>query len=103
MNQQEPTTAGLALESHTQRMARLTAQRKDLQRQLMHLDLTIAIVRTKGSERDWSEDFLHENGVYNNWCCRCQKTFLGYKRRVVCKLCSGQSGSGSVVTESASV
>lgn len=103
MNQQEPSTTGLGLENHTQRMARLTAHRKDLQRQLMNLNVTIAIVRAKGSERDWPEDFLHENGLYNNWCCGCQKTFLGYKRRVICKLCSEQPGNGSVITESASV
>ena len=40
-----------------------------------------------GSDRDWVEDWEHENGTYGNKCCRCGKTFVGYKRRVVCKKC----------------
>lgn len=83
-------------------MARLKAHREDLQRRLMLLNVTIAIVRAKGSERDWPEDFPHENGVYNNWCSACKKNFLGHKRRFICKLCSGQPAIGSVVTESVS-
>jgi hypothetical protein len=38
--------------------------------------------------RDWEEDFGHENGQYMNICCHCAQTFIGYKRRVVCKLCA---------------
>lgn len=41
----------------------------------------------KSNPRDWSEDFNHENGNYQNLCYNCQKTFIGHKRRVVCKLC----------------
>jgi hypothetical protein len=103
MTQQEPSSAGLGFEGHLQRMAKLKAERESLQRQLMLLNVTIAIVRAKGSERDWPEDFPHENGVYNNWCCSCKKNFLGYKRRVICKLCSGDPQTGSVVTESVSL
>lgn len=84
-------------------MAKLKAYREDLQRRLMNLNVTIAIVRTKGSERDWPEDFPQENGVYNNHCHSCQKNFLGYKRRVTCKLCSAHPQAGSVVTESVSL
>lgn len=39
-------------------------------------------------DRDWPEDFEHENGNYSNTCCMCQKTFTGHKRRNVCKVCS---------------
>lgn len=39
-------------------------------------------------ERNWTEDFPHENGKYLNTCSSCGKGFLGYKRRVICKLCA---------------
>lgn len=45
--------------------------------------------RNPGSEKcHWTEDFVHENGIYENICCVCTKHFLGYKRRVICKVCS---------------
>ena len=37
--------------------------------------------------RDWPEDFEDENGKYANKCALCGNFFLGYKRRVACKLC----------------
>jgi hypothetical protein len=44
--------------------------------------------------RDWPEDFRHENGNYMNTCSvnagGCGKEFLGYKRRYICKVCSGK-------------
>jgi len=39
-------------------------------------------------ERSWPEDYKHENGNYQNLCCECGRMFNGYKRRVVCKVCS---------------
>lgn len=39
------------------------------------------------SRHDFPEDFTHENGMYFNTCCQCNVQFLGYKRRVVCKVC----------------
>jgi RNase P subunit RPR2 len=39
------------------------------------------------SDRDWTEDFHHENGQYMNVCIKCEQTFIGYKRRFICKLC----------------
>jgi len=39
------------------------------------------------TERDWPEDFSHENGQYMNTCVYCKLVFTGYKRRVVCKAC----------------
>ncbi len=40
------------------------------------------------SPRDWTDDFAHENGNYLRRCVGCHETFQGYKRRVVCKVCS---------------
>lgn len=40
------------------------------------------------SNRDWKEDFTHENGNYANMCMYCEQSFYGHKRRVVCKVCS---------------
>ena len=39
------------------------------------------------ADRDWPEDFAHENGNYLCLCCLCKETFAGHKRRIVCKLC----------------
>lgn len=38
-------------------------------------------------DRDWSEDFAHENGNYSNRCVICGQLFNGHKRRVECKVC----------------
>jgi hypothetical protein len=40
------------------------------------------------SERDWTEDFAFENGKYLNTCLECRRHFMGYKRRVICRLCA---------------
>jgi len=45
---------------------------------------------TNFSERDWTEDFSHENGNYLNKCLKCNKLFYGYKRRCICKLCKNK-------------
>ncbi len=37
--------------------------------------------------RDWIEDDAHENGHYQRTCCACHETFIGHKRRVVCRAC----------------
>ncbi len=42
-------------------------------------------------ERDWTEDFPHENGNYFTHCRICNEFFTGHKRRVVCKLCASES------------
>lgn len=42
------------------------------------------------SPRNWTEDFEHENGCYENQCIKCDQFFFGYKRRVVCKECSNK-------------
>lgn len=38
--------------------------------------------------RNWTEDFSHENGEYECKCCKCGHSFIGHKRRVLCKSCS---------------
>jgi hypothetical protein len=38
-------------------------------------------------ERDWVEDFKHENGQYMNRCYKCKLTFIGYRGRFVCRQC----------------
>ena len=40
------------------------------------------------SDRDWPEDFDHENGNYECKCLTCGNMFRGHKRRVICKVCS---------------
>ena len=40
------------------------------------------------SDRDWKEDFSHENGNYVNKCIECGNRFMGHKRRVICRSCS---------------
>ncbi len=41
----------------------------------------------KPSDRDWTEDFAHENGNCLRRCYGCNRTFFGHKRRVECKVC----------------
>ena len=40
------------------------------------------------SERDWKADAAHENGNYWCKCYQCGESFIGHKRRVMCKLCN---------------
>jgi len=42
----------------------------------------------EGSVRDWPEDSSHENGNYHNLCVVCGSSFIGHKRRVICKVCA---------------
>jgi len=39
-------------------------------------------------ERSFPEDASAENGNYFNNCCNCGRIFIGYKRRVICKVCT---------------
>lgn len=39
-------------------------------------------------ERNWPEDYEHENGNYLNVCLTCKLAFRGHKRRVECRMCS---------------
>lgn len=45
-------------------------------------------MKARATERDFPEEFSHENGTYQCICMVCRKEFIGHKRRVVCKLCS---------------
>ncbi len=38
--------------------------------------------------RNWTEDYPHENGNYQNFCYSCNRFFLGHKRRIICHDCS---------------
>jgi hypothetical protein len=40
------------------------------------------------SPRNWTEDYSLENGNYTCFCMTCKNTFIGYKRRVMCKECN---------------
>lgn len=40
------------------------------------------------SKKDWGEDFPHENGNYECRCAYCGHSFIGHKRRVVCRECN---------------
>jgi hypothetical protein len=44
-------------------------------------------------DRDWPEDFEHENGNYICRCVGCKQLFVGHKRRVECKVCAAQSSA----------
>lgn len=43
---------------------------------------------TTHDERRWHEDAKHENGSYFNECVRCLRSFVGHKRRGVCRACA---------------
>lgn len=38
--------------------------------------------------RPWPADFSHENGNYECICAVCKLTFVGHKRRVICRKCA---------------
>ena len=42
--------------------------------------------------RSWPEDFQHENGMYTCTCASCGGGFIGYKRRVTCRVCANKKG-----------
>ncbi len=44
-------------------------------------------LRPQHSDRDFTEDFIHENGLYECACSRCRSKFYGHKRRIACKVC----------------
>jgi len=51
-----------------------------------------AFIRPPGP-RDWPEDAERDddNGCYQNRCILCKETFIGHKRRAVCKECETMS------------
>jgi hypothetical protein len=40
-------------------------------------------------DRDWEEDASLENGNYTCQCFKCGLLFVGYKRRMECRVCAG--------------
>jgi hypothetical protein len=47
----------------------------------------VMVKKCTQAERSWPEDSPHENGEYFCTCHRCQRQFIGHKRRVTCKVC----------------
>ncbi len=45
-------------------------------------------MKSKNPERDWPEDANLENGQYSCRCYKCGNEFVGYKRRIACKICA---------------
>ncbi len=43
------------------------------------------------SPRDFTEDFEHENGNYENICMTCGQHFIGHKQRILCRECTTAS------------
>lgn len=37
---------------------------------------------------NWTIDSAHENGNYMRTCMFCHRSFMGHKRRVVCRVCA---------------
>lgn len=54
----------------------------------IHQTIQVGKARANAQPRDWVEDFADENGQYMCLCHECKRSFIGYKRRVVCKLCT---------------
>lgn len=55
---------------------------------LIDTDTHAVVPKGARKDRDWPEDFAHENGQYFCTCSVCDRQFTGHKRRVVCKLCT---------------
>jgi hypothetical protein len=47
----------------------------------------VAYQRDHAGPRSWPDDFVYENGCYENVCAYCSHRFLGHKRRGVCRVC----------------
>src|SRR4051812_33049297 len=52
------------------------------------MDFMSTVIDRVVTERDWQEDFSHENGNYVCQCHHCWHMFVGHKRRTSCKICS---------------
>jgi len=49
------------------------------------------------SPKNWKEDYEHENGNYMCHCRLCKQSFLGHKRRVMCKECTERQVIGTLI------
>lgn len=61
---------------------------RELQRAAFTAALTALREQAQAPQRDWPEDFSHENGNYSNRCGDCGQHFVGHKRRITCKHCA---------------
>jgi len=66
---------------------------KDIKSQAAEMREALGI---KPTDRDWEEDFTHENGNYQMNCLICEKSFIGHKRRIVCKKCTKENISVNI-------
>ena len=48
---------------------------------------TYMSLKPQHTDRDFTEDFVHENGLYECACTQCRSKFYGHKRRLTCKTC----------------
>lgn len=54
-------------------------------------------IKDTNPEKDWPEDFPHENGMYYCRCLQCKELFVGYKRRAICRECSTNIKAGAEI------
>lgn len=55
---------------------------------------TALVMPSLECDRNWPEDFGHENGQYLNGCIYCSLSFVGHKRRRICKTCADKQLAG---------
>ncbi len=51
------------------------------------LRVKLSPIPSVDSPKNWTEDYVHENGNYVNKCTECEEFFYGHKRRFICKEC----------------
>lgn len=51
----------------------------------------MTVINLKTGPHDYPKDFSMENGQYWNRCSRCEKGFIGHKRRAICKVCRDEA------------
>jgi len=56
-------------------------------------------VRSENPEKDWTEDFSHENGNYTCICHKCKAQFIGHKRRITCRECYREFDTHTPMTD----
>ena len=56
-------------------------------RQQAQADAYMAERKAAATAHDWPQDFAHEHGQYLNTCVNCIRTFIGHKRRSLCRAC----------------
>lgn len=79
----------------------LSAKPEEISAALGHIvRLCINAGAAAQAQRNWTEDAKHENGNYECLCVECDQSFIGHKRRVICKACSSLLSPGVTVDTS---